>query len=55
MEQYIYKLTNKMAKFIPGFRVNVSFRTVKVISWAICEDFLSFSFLIFVLKGGERK
>ena len=30
MEQYIYKLTNKMTKFIPDFRINVSFRTVKI-------------------------
>ena len=30
IEQYIYKLTNKMSKFVPGFRVNVSFRTVKI-------------------------
>ena len=30
IEQYVYKLTNKMAKFVPGFRVNVSFRTMKV-------------------------
>ena len=30
IEQYIYKLTTKMAKFVPGFRVNVSFRTMKI-------------------------
>ena len=30
IEQYIYKLSNKMTKFVPGFRVNVSFRTVKI-------------------------
>ena len=30
IEQYVYKLTNKITKFVPSFRVNVCFRSVKV-------------------------